>query len=245
MHTFKKCHIAAGCLFSALLITFVSHAYAAADATAGKTAAAGGDFALAEKEWRAAAKAGNADAQYHLGALLITDKLGAPKVEEGVQWWRQAALQGHADAANTLGLIYFTGVGAVIKKDLPRAARAFELAAQKGHPAAQVSLAMMLMDGQGIAVDRKAAMNWMEKAAQQGNARAQFSLGSFYADGRAGEKNMKLANEWIFKAAESGFASAQLSFSRMRLNGEHSAGEAPKARTWFEKAANQGVPEAA
>ena len=95
MHTFKKCHITAGCLFSALLITFASHAYAAADATAGKTAAAGGDFVLAEKEWRAAAKAGNADAQYHLGALLITDKLGAPKVEEGVQWWRQAALQGH------------------------------------------------------------------------------------------------------------------------------------------------------
>lgn len=215
----------------------------------GKLAAGRGDFVSAEKAWRAAAKSGDADAKYHLGALLITDKLGAPKVEEGVRWWREAALQGHADAANTLGLIYYTGVGELIKKDLPRAARAFEMAAKQGQSAAQVSLAMMLMDGQGVKADRAAAMAWMEKAAQQGNARAQFNLGSFYVDGRAGQKDVKLAQEWLVKSAEGGFAPAQLNLARLLLTGERTgerAGDGGKtARYWYEKAANQGVPEAA
>src|SRR5688500_10072630 len=96
-------------LVLALLLTLSP--YASADFQTGAAAAGKGDFTTAMKEWKPAAAAGNADAQYNLGALLLSGKVGTPDFQNGVSWIEKAAKQGHVEAAYSLGMIFYTGLG--------------------------------------------------------------------------------------------------------------------------------------
>ena len=86
----------------------------------------------------ASAEAGDADAQYDLGAAC-DNVVGTPRnYAEAVRWYRRAAEQGHVDAQFVLGVRYFYGVGIV--QDDTEAVRWFSLAAAQGLPDAQYQL---------------------------------------------------------------------------------------------------------
>ena len=120
-------------------------------------------------------------------ALAVPALAATPNVKSGVEaWqkgnhagavaiWRNLAEKGDADAAFNLGQAYRLGRG--VPADSSQAKRWFEVAANKGHVDAQVSLGLLLFDSG----ERGMAMNWLQKAAEKGeprksNARAdQFS----------------------------------------------------------------------
>jgi uncharacterized protein len=69
------------------------------------------DYAGALRLWLPAAEAGDARAQYSLGALYSDGKGVAKDYVVAATWLRRAADRGHASAQSLLGLMYSEGVG--------------------------------------------------------------------------------------------------------------------------------------
>jgi uncharacterized protein len=90
-------------------VVFAMPNLAWADYASGLAAANKGDFGLAQKEWEASAKKGDVNAQYNLGALLLSGKVGPQDPKKAIKWIEQAANKGQVDAAYSLGLLYYTG----------------------------------------------------------------------------------------------------------------------------------------
>lgn len=70
------------------------------------------------------------NAQYNLGALMLSGKTGQSDPRKAIKWIEQAANKGHVDVAYSLGLLYYTG-SKEFKQDFSRAYKAFESAAKK------------------------------------------------------------------------------------------------------------------
>jgi TPR repeat protein len=58
-----------------------------------------------------AAEAGDADAQFNLGACYADGIGTAPSQQSAVEWWRKAAEQEHAAALHALGQCHRKGAG--------------------------------------------------------------------------------------------------------------------------------------
>ena len=108
-----------------------------ADFSEGLAAAQRGDFATAMREFRPLAEAGDASAQYMLGAMYDFGE-GVPEDDaEAVKWYRLAAEQGDASAQYKLGQMYWSGQG--VPEDYVQAYAWHNLAAAQGNKGASTS----------------------------------------------------------------------------------------------------------
>jgi TPR repeat protein len=107
----------------------------------GATAYNNKNYAVALKEIRPLAQAGNADAQHLLGLMYYMGRGVAQDYKTALQWHRKAALQGKADAQYVVGAMYYTG-NAVIQ-DHKQAVTWFRKAAEQNHPDALHALGLM------------------------------------------------------------------------------------------------------
>ena len=139
----------------------------------------------------------------------------APTVKAGVEaWqngdhagavaiWRNLAEKGDADAAFNLGQAFRLGRG--VPADSAQAKRWFEMAANKGHVDAQVSLGLLLFDSG----DRGAAMSWLNKAADKGEPRALLVVGTALFNGDGLKQDPVLGYAYVSRAAAQGLAPAK------------------------------------
>jgi TPR repeat protein len=86
------------------------------------------------------------------------------------------------------------------------AAALYRRDAELGIVAAQVNLAFMYMDGQGVAQDYEQAATWFRRAADQGNAEAQQNLGLLYQEGKGVAQDLVEADKWFTIAGAAGNA---------------------------------------
>ena len=195
-------------------------------------------FAQTKRE----AEAGNAEAQFSLGAMYAKGE-GVPKdTAKAVEWYQKAAEQGYADAQLKLGVMYAISEG--VPKDAAKAVEWFQKAAEQGNADAQFSLGWMYDSGEGVPKDSVKAAEWYQKAATQGNADAQGRLGFMYYKGKGVPKDAAKAAEWWQKAAAHGNADAQFSLGVLYANGEGVPKDVAKAVEWYQKAAAQGNADA-
>jgi TPR repeat protein len=113
--------------------------------------------ALGPQMFRQRADAGDRDAQYSLGYMLVSEAggvgkpLGAggrsPQSDEGMALLERAAGQGHAYAMSVLGSIHYE------RKEHEQAVAWFTKAAEAGLPKAMFNLASVLDKGEGVAAD--------------------------------------------------------------------------------------------
>src|SRR5581483_5732268 len=97
-----------------------------ADTASGLAAFKQKDYAKAYKEWKTAADAGQAEAQFDLG-VLYAQGLGVRRdLTEATKWYKKAANQGNAEAEFALGQMYSRGWG--VPRDEADAVRWFEMA---------------------------------------------------------------------------------------------------------------------
>ena len=82
------------------------------------------------EELKKRAAAGDAEAQFNLGANNWGGLGVEQNYEEAVKWWRLAAEQGDADAQLNLGVCYYEGTG--VEEDLEEAVKWWRLAAEQG-----------------------------------------------------------------------------------------------------------------
>lgn len=141
-----------------------------AELDAGEDAYAKGDYVTALEEWRPMAEAGDADAQFYVGALYYHGEGVPQSTAEAARWYRRAARQGHAAAQHNLGVMHYTGEG--LPEDHAEALRWFQRAAEQGHAPAQYNLGILYAEGRGTAQDNVRAYVWFSLAAAQDEANA-------------------------------------------------------------------------
>jgi len=118
----------------------------------------------------AAAEAGDAEAQFNLGASYEFG-LGVPQdYKEAVKWYRLAADQGHADAQFNLGYMYDRGYG--VLQDYKEAVNWYRLAAEQGVKYAHTSLGLMYANGNGVLQDDTMGHMWYNIASANGYEKA-------------------------------------------------------------------------
>ncbi|MBP2276710.1 MULTISPECIES: SPOR domain-containing protein [Sphingomonas] len=120
---------------------------AVADVREGVDAWSRGEYKKAVDQWRPAAIAGDADAQFNLGQAYSLGRGVPVDIPMAESWFRKAALQGHAEAEAKYGLVLFD------QKKRAEALPWLEKAAKRGEPRAQLVLGTMLFNGDSVAKD--------------------------------------------------------------------------------------------
>jgi len=134
------------------------------------TAFAAPDF----DETMAAAKQGEAYAQYNLGVMYDFGN-GVPENDaEAVKWYRKAADQGLADAQYNLGVMYDFGRG--VPENDAEAVKWYRKAADQGYVTAQYNLGNMYVHGEGVPENSIRAYVWWSMAKTQGHTDAAGNL---------------------------------------------------------------------
>jgi len=198
-----------------LAMLLVSTGAALGDTAAGMQAFRNKDYQAAFREWKAAAEAGQAEAQFDLG-LLYAQGLGTRRdLTEAANWYRKAAEQGNAQAEFALGQMYSRGWGA--PRDTVDAMRWMQMANDPVSDGPPTEWARI--EGYGIEQDPKQAAYWYEKAAEQGHPEAQYNLARLYATGQGVPRDQGQALHWVRAAASQGYAPAQARFGMRYATG--------------------------
>ena len=118
-------------------------------------------------------------------------------------------------------------------------------AAEQGLAEAQIVLAAMYANGEGVMQDDQQAVAWTRKAAEQGLVEAQLVLGAMYFNGSKVAQDYKQAGAWFRKAAEQGDAKAQRLLGLMYYIGVGVVQDNKLAYVWSSVSAANGDVEAA
>ena len=149
------------------------------------------------------ARAGNPEAQFNLGMLHLSGRLGEKSPAEAAKWFGRSAEQGIANAQFNLGVLYQRGEG--LPQNDEQAFFWFQSAAEQNYPQAQHNLATAYAEGRGIARNYPKAAEWFAKSAEAGLSQSQFSLGALHEGGLiTGEPNLIEARRWYERALAQG-----------------------------------------
>ncbi len=189
-----------------LLCVMLAAGLARADYQAGLDAYGSGDYAMALKEWQAAAAKGEARAQHGLGLLYDYGRGVPADPAQAAKWYGLAAAQNLPDSQNNLAFLYAEGRG--VPKDMVKADQLWMQAAKAGHPSAQFNIGLSYYRGEGVPKSYPDAAGWFASAAAGGEVRAQYAIGEMYRMGRGVRKDMAMARRWLTEAAKNGSAPA-------------------------------------
>ena len=191
------------------------------------------DATAAERCFREKAEAGDAAAQWWLGASYQYGVGAEKNHRQALHWYRLAARQGSQPAQDML-------------QALSGQAREWQLEqqllehAEQGDAQAQYEVGRRFWNGDGVDQDHKQAADWFDRAARQGLAAAQCALGLCYERGDGVEQDMWQAAAWYQWAAQQDDVEAQLRLSECYEKGRGVPKDKEKAAEWLYKAAQHG-----
>lgn len=174
-----------------------------------------GDNGLTEKENQenktsdfaqvvAAAKSGDAQAQYKLGGRYTTGWNGhTVDAERAFHWYIKAAEQGQKNAQYTLGWMYGKGTQAT-PHSLEKSVYWYTKAATQGEEYAAYNLAELYYAGKGVPQSDVQTAYWFKKSAEHGNPAAQLELGFLYEKGIGLEMSPTQSAHWYEEARQRG-----------------------------------------
>ncbi len=183
---------------------------------------------------KAAAKRGDPEAQFQLGAYYHDGPGLAPDYEAAAAWFARAAQQGHTAAQFALGKMLLNAEG--VLPDEMQAANWIRKAAEQGYAPAQDELARMYSNGTGVMADHSEAVKWATQAAEQGSPDAQYFLGCLLSSGApSGTRPDKVAAcFWLGLAAAEGHLESEelLGQLKAQLTPEQAAELNRRNETW-------------
>ena len=155
----------------------------------------------------------------------------------------KAADAGFLFAQVALGtIVYDLGVGT--KQDNTKAAYYSRLAADRGHPLAQVQIGRMLISGRAGKKDPVAGAAYIRKAAEAGHPEAMRLIGQLLITGEGISKDEAAGWRWMRKAADAGDANAQGLVGASLLLGQGQTANPAGALPYLRKGAKAGDPQA-
>ena len=191
------------------------------------------DATAAERCFREKAEAGDAAAQWWLGASYQYGVGAEKNHRQALHWYRLAARQGSQPAQDMLQAL--SGQA----RERQREQQLLEHAEQ-GDAQAQYEVGRRFWNGDGVDQDHKQAADWFDRAARQGLAAAQCALGLCYERGDGVEQDMWQAAAWYQWAAQQDDVEAQLRLSECYEKGRGVPKDKEKAAEWLYKAAQHG-----
>ncbi|WP_418319355.1 tetratricopeptide repeat protein [Piscinibacter sakaiensis] len=184
-----------------------------------------------------AARMGDREAQYEVGAMLANGIGTERDVVEALVWFKAAAAKGHPTAQYLLAVAFANGVGT--DKDEFQAVQWFFKAAEQGNEKAVLKLATRLSENHDAFV-----FGCFLKAAELGFAEAQHELAERYAGGLGTARNEQAALDWYEKAARQGVARAQFALAERLARSDVQGLPGEDALRWYRAACAQGHPGA-
>ncbi len=162
---------------------------------------------------RAAARAGNTDAQM---ALVEYYQLVELKPDSARFYLQAAVKAGRPEAQYLMGLIYLRGVEGPKRPTEGR--KLLEAAARQGFILAIRELWTVLEPPDSVGpltvrvlpYEPKAAFQYAQQGAQLGDPPSMMALGRYYGQGKGTPRNDSLARVWLTRAAEAGYRPAQV-----------------------------------
>jgi len=148
-----------------------------------------------------AAEKGKAEAQLAIGQCFEGATGTKLDYKKSMHWYRKAFDQGDRRGAHAISMMYRTGRGKEISKDLEKWEYWLRKSADLGFAMAQNDLGVALYSGKDIKKDQKEARVWMLRAARQGMAKAQHGIAVMLTDGDGGPQDPLQAFKWSFLAA--------------------------------------------
>jgi TPR repeat protein len=128
-----------------------------------------GDNAAALRLWQPLAQAGDARAQFWLGAMYDLGR-GVPQDHAlAASWYRYAAEQGLPSAQHNLAHMYEMGHGLPADYAMSAAVAWYRRAADQGYSAAQLNLGALYTEGRGVRRDYVQAYKWLTLAGAEHN----------------------------------------------------------------------------
>lgn len=200
-----------------------------ADTAAGLAAFKNKDYQRAYREWKAAAAAGQAEAQFDLG-VLYAQGLGVLRdLNAAADWYRKAADQGNPEAQFALGQMYARGWG--VPRDTADAIRWFEMANSVDSDGPPTD--WLTVEGYGIAQDPEQAAYWYRQAANSGHPEAQYYLSRLYASGKGVKRDEEQAERWVSASATQGYAPAMSDLGKRFATGNGATKDDKRAYFWL------------
>ena len=166
------------------------------------------DFKKAGQLLLSESQRGNVLADYDLGKLYSTDKLGERNEEMSIAKYTQA-LQGFLQ---------------------------IEPNSKKLKPYVQYRIGKMFCYGLGTEQDYQKVFEWFERSAKQKNKYAQFSLANLYYYGSGIEKDLSQAFLWYQRASSQGQPYAAYSIAQMYRYGEYVTKDNDTAQRYYQQA---------
>ena len=166
------------------------------------------DFKKAEQLLLSESQRGNVLADYDLGKLYSTDKLGERNEETSIAKYTRA-LQGFLQ---------------------------IEPNSKKLKPYVQYRIGKMFCYGLGTEQNYQKAFEWFERSAKQKNKFAQFSLANLYYYGSGIEKDLSQAFLWYQKSSSQGQPYAAYSIAQMYRYGEYVTKDNDTAQRYYQQA---------
>lgn len=167
------------------------------------------------EELRGKAEAGDARAQFELGARFADGRAGSQDMALAAQYYARAADQGLALAQYRLAVLSEKGVG--VSRDLTRAQSLYLTAAEQGNARAMHNLGVLAAQGVDGEVDYANAARWFEKAAAFGIRDSQFNLAVLLARGSSLSHDAARSYSWFAIAAATGDEEAARKRDEMAL----------------------------
>jgi localization factor PodJL len=162
--------------------------------------------AMTFEDLRGRAEAGNAAAQFELGARFADGRAGTRDLMLAARYYVQAAQQGLAKAQYRLALLAGKGMG--VDRDLVRAQNLYLAAAGQGNARAIHNLGVLAAAGAEGPPDYATAAIWSRKAAAFDIRDSQFNLAILLASGLGLPQDYAQSYAWFSIAAAKGDAEA-------------------------------------
>jgi TPR repeat protein len=128
--------------------------------------------------------------------------------------------------------------------DKAGAAQLVRRAAEAGNAVAQLRLALLYDQGDGVPQSAKAALEWYQRAAAQGEPEAQHQLALFYELGEGVTENWDLSAQLLRASATQGWVKGQSAYARAFQFGIGVPQNRQQAIAWFQQSAAQGNAQA-
>lgn len=187
-----------------------------------------------------------AGCQSATGAIVLASGLlqrclgitpGAPKMMRGAATQPFCKQLPGADLYDQAGTRFQAG-------DHTGAAHLLSRSAEAGNAIAQLRLALLYDQGDGVPRSSKTAFFWYSRAAAQGEPESLNQLGAFHELGEGVRENWDLAVRYYQASASQGWHKGQFSFGRAYQFGIGVPQDRQQAIAWFRKAAAQGNGQA-
>lgn len=194
--------------------------------------------ALAEHWYRISAEAGNANAQFELGVILIR--------ERGPDWAAGASaawLNHSADQQKALVTALFPAVSSSTS-DPAEALSWLRRAAEAGKPEAQANVGWLLLKGIGSEIDLAEAHRWLTAASTHDISQAALGLAEYYGSTDAANGDFVQSARWAQRASELGNGSGSRLYAIALRDGIGVSRNLAEAEKYFSLAVEQGHPTA-